>query len=360
MSSATYDVQSHRDVMRVLTDHETFSSVVSAHQAVPNGYDQPEHSAYRKALDPLLSLERVRAFEPSCRRLAAQLVDEAVSQALEQGNVETHQRIALPFALRVQSSYLGWHEAVQEQLRLWLEHSQEATRSGDKERTAAAAQEFEELIDGICARRKDSAPEQDITSALMHVQVFGRRLNLSEIASVLRNWTVGEVGTISASIGILLHWLGSNPQWQKRLRQNRALLPAAIDEVLRLDGPLASNRRVARRDTELSTCPISAGGRISINWIEANRDPEVFPDPHKFVLERCNPHDNLLYGAGIHVCPGASLARMELLVFMQELLNRTSAIELSDNAEHEPVRAQLPDTGYIQLHIRLSPLVSSL
>ncbi|MDO5694021.1 MAG: hypothetical protein Q4G70_16335 [Pseudomonadota bacterium] len=70
--------------------------------------------------------------------------------------------------------------------------------------------------------------------------------------SVLRNWTVGEVGTIAASIGILMHWLATAPDWQRRLREQPGLLPSAIDEVLRIDGPLAANRRITRQAVTLA------------------------------------------------------------------------------------------------------------
>lgn len=338
----------HAEVMQVLLDHATFSSAVSAHPAVPNGYDQPQHTAYRRALDPFFAPERMARFEPVCRALCAATVQEALALG---GALEVMQEFALPFAVRVQSAFLGWPTLLQDELLQWLRRSQQATRSGERAQTAAVAQEFEDLVERVCQARRGAPPTQDVSCELMHTQVDGRPLDLRELASVLRNWTVGEVGTIAASIGILLHWLASHPDWQRRLRGEPALLALAIDEILRIDGPLVANRRITTRATELGGCPLPAGERISINWIAANRDPRVFGDPDAFRIDRY-PELNLLYGAGIHVCPGAPLARLELRILMEEVLARTTRITL--DAGHAPTRAVAPDAGWATLRLTLA------
>ncbi|WP_367067960.1 cytochrome P450 [Oryzisolibacter sp. LB2S] len=338
----------HAEVMQVLLDHATFSSAVSAHPAVPNGYDQPQHTAYRRALDPFFAPERMARFEPVCRALCAATVQEALALG---GALEVMQEFALPFAVRVQSAFLGWPTLLQDELLQWLRRSQQATRSGERAQTAAVAQEFEDLVARVCQARRGAPPTQDVSCELMHTQVDGRPLDLRELASVLRNWTVGEVGTIAASIGILLHWLASHPDWQQRLRGEPALLALAIDEILRIDGPLVANRRITTRATELGGCPLPAGERISINWIAANRDPRVFGDADAFRIDR-DPELNLLYGAGIHVCPGAPLARLELRILMEEVLARTTRITL--DTSHAPTRAVAPDAGWATLRLTLA------
>lgn len=342
-----YSVLRHADVLRVVQDHDTFSSIVSEHQAVPNGYDPPAHSAYRAALDPFLSPGRVAQFEPACRQLAA----HAVQEALSIGEIETHQEFALPFAVRVQSAYLGWPHSVQDELLGWLARSHAATRSGERAQTQAVAQEFEDLVERVRRAREHAAPDQDICTELMHLRIGARRLDLAELASVLRNWTVGEVGTISASVGVLLHWLASHPGWQQRLRAEPALLPEAIDEVLRIDGPLVANRRRTTCPVTLAGRALPEGARVSVHWVAANRDPRAFDAPETFRLGR-DPELNLLYGAGIHVCPGAPLARMELRVLIEEVLARCAQITLA--AGHVPARAAYPDAGFSRLRVVLS------
>lgn len=341
-----WSVLRHADVLRVLHDHGTFGSAVSQHPAVPNGYDPPQHTAYRRALDGFFAPERMQRFTPQCREIASGMVQ----QALALRDVEVHQELALPFAVRVQSAFLGWPPLLQGELLDWLHRSHEATRSGDRERTSAVAQEFEAFVERLHQARRDAPPGHDISTELMHTEVDGRPLDLRELASVLRNWTVGEVGSISASVGIVLHWLATNPDWQQRLRVQPQLLAAAIDEVLRIDGPLVANRRITRAPAQLGGRELEAGERLSVNWVAANRDPRAFEAPETFRIDR-DPALNLLYGAGIHACPGAPLARLELRLLAEELLARTTHIALADGPA--PTRAVYPDAGYATLHVRL-------
>src|SRR5690606_35267849 len=105
-----------------------------------------------------------------------------------------------------------------------------------------------------------------------------------EIASLLRNWTVGEIGTLSASIGILVHFLAVHGQWQDRLRAEPTFIPQAVEEILRIDGPLATNRRVATCPVEIGGRQIAEGEQVTLNWIAANRDQRAFDDPEAFQL----------------------------------------------------------------------------
>lgn len=344
--SMHWSVLRHADVMRVLQDHETFGSAVSQHPAVPNGYDPPQHTAYRRALDPFFSPERMKQFEPVCREVVA----NTVGQALALRDLEINHEFALPFAVRVQCAFLGWPPLVQDELLNWLRRSHAATRSGNRVLTSTIAAEFEAFVERMRTAREDAPHDQDINTELMHTSVDGRPLDLRELASVLRNWTVGEVGTISASVGILLHWLAAHPDWQQQLRQRPELLPPAIDEILRIDGPLVANRRITRAPVELGRRQLGTGERISINWVAANRDARAFEEPDAFRIDR-DPSRNLLYGAGIHVCPGAPLARLELRLLMEELLLRTTRIELPPG--DPPTRAVYPDAGYASLRIRM-------
>jgi cytochrome P450 len=338
----------HEDVTRVLHDHETFSNAVSQHLSVPSGMDPPEHTAYRRIIEPYFAAGRMDAFEPTCR----QIVGELVQNALTVGDVDLIADFALPFAVRVQCAFLGWPPTLHEPLIRWTRKSAAAALVEDRQAMSDIAREFEGFIDDMLETRFQAAakPEDDITAALMHEKVWGRPLSNEEIASILRNWTVGEIGTISASVGILVHYLAQHPALQDQLRAQPSLLPAAIDEILRLHGPLVANRRVATRPVTIGGRKIDAGERISLMWISANRDGRIFEDADSFRLDR-DPADNLLYGAGIHVCPGAPLARMELRVVMEELLARTTALQpVSD----EPAtNAVYPDSGLSALPLQV-------
>ena len=120
-----------------------------------------------------------------------------------------------------------------------------------------------------------------------------------------------------------MQYLAEHTELQYKLHADPSLLPTAIDEILRLHGPLVANRRVTTRPVEIRGRTIPAGQRLSLMWMAANRDSHVFEDPYAFRWDR-DQSQNLLYGAGIHVCPGAPMARLELRVAMEEFLKCTS------------------------------------
>lgn len=344
-----WSVFRHGDVMRVLEDPDTFSNAVSAHLSVPNGMDPPEHTAYRRIIEPYFSPQRMEAIEPHCRTIAAGLI----SRLPASGEVEVMAQLAEDFALQAQCAFLGWPVELHAPLRAWVRKNHAATRSRDRSVMAAVAMEFDGHIREVLAarRRASSATPNDVASELLKEAVRGRELSDEEIVSILRNWTVGELATISAAIGILMHYLAERPSLWEQLRENTGQLHAAIDEILRIDAPLMTARRVTKCPVKLGGQSLAAGERVTLMWASANRDERVFGDPDEFRLDR-DPSLNLLYGAGIHVCPGAPLARLELRVFMEELLDKIDRLSLSP--EHPPVRALYPAAGFATLPMSIS------
>lgn len=336
-----WSVFRHADGLRVLHDHETFSNVVSRHLSVPNGMDPPEHTAFRPIIERYFQPERLRPLEPACRAIIAELLSPRPS-------IELVAEVALPFTARVQCAFLDAPADLAQPLVRWAQQNHAATLAQDRAAQATIAQEFEDLIDALCDRRADLAAGTDVISSLMREEVCGRPLTRREIASILRNWTVGEIGTISASISIIVEFLATHAAWQARLRSDPALLMDAIDEILRLHGPLVANRRVATRAVELGGRRVEAGEPLSLNWVSANRDERVFDHADEFRLDR-DPSLNLLFGAGIHVCPGYAFARLELRVFTEELLARTADIRL-DPAQ-PPTVARYPASGFATLPV---------
>lgn len=336
-----WSVFRHQNVMRVLNDHQTFSSAVSAHLSVPNGMDPPEHTEYRRLIEPYFAAERIAALEPRCRAIAVDLI----SLLPDAGEVELMAECAEHFALQSQCAFLDWPVELHEPLRQWMRKNHEAVRRRDRAAMAAVALEFDSRIRTVLAQRPmaHDGASVDVATRLLREEVRGRRLSDEEVVSVLRNWTVGELATISACVGILAHYLAQRPSLQRGLREQRSLLPAAIDEILRIHAPLVASRRITTMPVELGGCELAAGERITLNWASANRDEAVFGDPDEFRLDR-DPEKNLLYGAGIHVCPGAPLARMELRVFMEEFLARTHRISLA--RKNQPVKAVYPASGF--------------
>lgn len=340
----------HEDVTRAVLDHETFSSAVSVHLNVPSGMDRPEHTIYRQIIERYFSPERMASFEPVCRMI----VVNRVRDLLARGEVEFMTDVALPFAVQVQCAFLGWPPKLHQTLINWIAESQAATLAQDRKATSAAALEFERIIDDLIDTRRQSGagPETDLTAALMHERVWGRLLSNEELSSILRNWTAGEIGTISASVGILVHYLAEHLELQKQLRAQPKSIFAANEEILRIFGPLVSNRRVTTRTVEIGGRKIGAGERITLMWMSANRDEHVFNEPDTFKLDR-DQSKNLLWGAGIHVCPGAPLAQLEMRVFIEELL--ALAGDIATVPDKKPILAVYPASGFVTLPLRFRP-----
>lgn len=338
----------HADVLRIIQDHETFSSAVSRFPSVPNGMDPPDHTAFRALINPYFSAERVAAHAPACRQIVRDLLDSLPSGQ----SVDFMAQFARVFAVHAQCAFLGWSADLYEPLLQWSRKNYEATLNRDPDALAAVALEFDSYITALLDERraagKDAPP--DATTRLLTERIHGRALTDDEIVSILRNWTVGELGTIAASVGILAHYMAAHPALQQRLRDDPALLPAAIDEILRIHPPLILNRRVATKDVNIGGTNVAKGERLAVLWASANRDESVFGDPDEFRLDR-DPQLNLLYGTGIHVCPGAGLARQELLIVMQELLAATSRITADES--QKPVNAFYPGSGFASLALCL-------
>lgn len=338
----------HADALRIVRDHETFSSAVSRFPSVPNGMDPPEHTPFRQLIEPYFDEAHMDAFAPLCRNVAQKQV-----QALPVGQpVELMGEFAQIVALELQCAWLGWPDALHEPLRQWTLKNHAATLSRNEQAQAAVAREFDGYIKDLLSVRRNAgaAAPKDITTHLLRNDSMGRLLTEDEITSILRNWTVGELGTIAASIGILVQYLAVHTDVQQKLRDNAGLLPQAIDEILRIHAPLIMNRRVTTKDVELGGHTLPAGSRIAVLWASANRDETVFGDPDEFRPDR-DPGLNLLYGAGVHVCPGAPLARLELLAVMQALLAGTQRLELNPHAP--PVKAFFPGSGFSSLYVNI-------
>ncbi len=338
----------HEDVTRVLEDHDTFSNAASHHLSIPNAMDPPEHTPYRKIVEGYFTPEHMQAFEPVCRHIADTLVAE---QPLGK-EFELISALARPFALRVQCAFMGWPDALRAPLHQWIGKNHAATRAGDRSAMAQISVEFDGYIKQQLVVRRDAeerAPD-DVTTRLLREHINGRPLSDEEIVSIVRNWTVGELGTIAASVGILVHYLAAHLALQSDLRQNPGNLPDAIDEILRIDAPLIANRRVTTCPVDIGGRKIDAGQRLTLIWAAANRDEAVFGNPEAFEPVK-NSDKNLLYGAGVHVCPGAPLARLELQLLMESLLASTGEITLV--SAKSPERASFPASGYTSLPVRL-------
>lgn len=354
----------HQDIINVLEDLETYSSQTKRVQ-VPNGMDEPEHNRYRSALEPFFSPEWMSTLEPRCRRIASALFEAHASN----DTMEFVNNFAQPFTLQTLCAFVGWPLENWEFLRGWTHGNQEAAFSQNREAGAALAHGYINYVQqGITERRQsesdgdyiqrdlderrqsDGQDGDDLISQLMRTKVDGNPLTDEEIVSTTRNWTAGH-GTVAATLGIIVHALAEDAELQARLRNDPSLIPAAIEEIPRTNGPLVANRRTTTRDVQIDGREIPSGDKLSLIWIAANRDPRAFDDPDEIRLER-DQSKNLLYGHGIHYCVGAELARLELRIAVEELLKRTKTFTIATNASLSP--QVYPSNGFQELPLRLS------
>ena len=337
----------HADVVAAAADSATFSSAVSAHRMVPNSLDPPEHTAFRAVVDRFFTPGRMRALEPRVRAIA-----EAIVRGLPRDTaVDAVRDIGYPFAVRAQADWLGW-QGSEADLLAWMAANHAAARSTDRAKAAAVAAAFDGIVAAQVRRRRALGPAapDDPTTELLQVTVNGAPLSDADIVSILRNWTAGDLGSLAASFGVVVHFLATHADVQAELRRGDGDLAKAIDEMLRIDDPFLVNRRVTTKATHVAGFVLERGTRVYLNWMSANRDEAVFGDPDAYRPEENAPH-NLVYGTGIHVCPGRPLATLELAVLTEALLRATASIELAPEAE--PVRETYPLGGWRRVPLRL-------
>lgn len=337
----------HADVVAAANDPDGFSSATTTRRSVPNSIDPPEHAGWRALIDPFFSAEQMALLQPRVRAIA----DSLVASLPRNTTIDAVAEIGRPLAVRAQTEWLGWHET-KDRLLAWMADNHDATRSGDRERTTAVAAAFDEIIGAQVERRRrlgDAAPD-DPTTELITATYDDRPLEDAEIVSILRNWTAGDLGSIATALGVAVHFLAEHPGVQQELRRDPSGLAPAVDEMLRIDDPFLVSRRVTTETVRIRGHELPAGTRVYLNWTSANRDEAVFGGADAYRPEEHAPF-NLVYGAGIHVCPGRPLASMELVVTVGSLLAATSGIELAPDAT--PVRETYPVGGWRRVPIQL-------
>jgi cytochrome P450 len=309
--------------------------------------DPPEHSPWRALVDSFFAPAQIAALEPRVPAIA-----DAVVAALPRGTVvDAVGEIGTPFAVRAQTAWLGWH-GIEDELLAWMADNHAATRSGDTARNAAVAAAFDENIRKQLRRRRalGSAAPSDPTTALLAATLDGQPLDEAVIVSILRNWTAGDLASMAAALGVVVRFLATRQDVQQTLRDRSQDLAPAIDEILRIDDPFLVNRRVTTRAVRNGAHELTAGTRVYLNWTSANRDEAVFGDPDAYQPQRNAPH-NLVYGTGIHVCPGRPLATTELVVAVEALLNATALIDPASDVATE--RETYPLGGWRRVPVRL-------
>lgn len=333
-----YALTRHEDVVEAALDHETYissekssippSAGVHRPAKPPVESDPPTHGDYRAILDRFFSPDRMHKLEPVIRRAARDLLGRCIAQ----GETDAVADFTFLMPVQVQCFFLG---IPVEDAVLIKNLANEIIHAGMVKdhaiHTAANDRMYDYIDTMIEARVGRPRDANDVVSALLHGEVEGRPLKHDEVAGVLRLFLQAGHGTTTNALGSIIRYLATNPGDQKRLRDDPALIPRAIEEVLRFWSPVRVSGRTVSREVEVAGTTMPAGSKVALMWSSANRDDAVFDDPDMFDLDR-NPNRHLAFGYGVHRCIGFPLAQAQMRIAVEELLSMTDDIKLSGEA----------------------------
>jgi cytochrome P450 family 142 subfamily A polypeptide 1 len=310
--------------------------------------DDPQHWNRRKLVNKGFTPRRVRDREPSIRRAARRLIDALP----EREEFDLIWNLAAWLPVSVIADDLGVAEPDREQLLRWSDDLLSGLGSQDEEvltkQTLASIGYAGYATKLIEARR--AQPTDDLMSMLVHAEVDGHKLSDEEIIMESLLILVGGDETSRHVIsGGVYQLLADRTRWEALLA-DRSLLPSAIEEMLRWVSPIKNMARQATEDVVLAGQSIRKGEKLLLLYPSANRDEAAFEDPFRFDIRR-SPNEHLAFGFGPHFCLGASLARLELTVILEEMLDGLPGLELADPAE-PAYRAANFVSGYESLRVR--------
>ncbi|MFO0687267.1 MAG: cytochrome P450 [Myxococcota bacterium] len=322
-------VTRHADVLALLEDETRFSSR-ALHEANSfpvmgrnvMGMEGEEHRLHKALVAPPFrsGLVAARYVEPILRPLCHELVDRFATRR----EVDLVAEFTKGFPLAVICRLLGLPIEDEKRFSRWAMALIGYAFVPDEAREAA--RHFDRFLAPLLAERR-RRPGDDLLSMLAHAEVEGTRLSDELALSFVRVIFAAGTDTTYNAVGSLIHALLTHPEALERVRSDRALLPAAVEEGLRWNGPIGVLPRILPADAELLGRKMPAGSTILAGLSAATRDPEVFADPDRFDLDR-RSKSPLAFGYGQHFCLGAHLARAELVVALEVLLERLPRMRL--------------------------------
>ena len=318
------------DVYGVLRDHETFSSARGISPGINGGggtlmitSDPPRHTHLRGVVNKAFTPQRVAALRPRIQ----QIVDELLA-GVGNESVDAVALLTYPLPVIVIAGLLGIPPTDRERFKRWSSAVVGFTDTGMRGDNTLAVMEMMQYFAGVIAQRR-TALGDDLISAIVAATIDGERLSDRELLAFCLLLLVAGNETTTNLIGNMLNVLVERPDLWTALRDNRALVPAAVEETLRYDSPVLLLWRTATRPVEIRGTPIAENEKVMVVYAAANRDPDAFPEPDEFRLDR-GLSRHVAFGYGIHYCLGAPLARLEAEVALNELLDRFARVERGD------------------------------
>jgi cytochrome P450 len=355
--SETWSVFRYTDVKRVLSDFHAFSSKFGeseANASITNSMisaDPPRHTKLRSIVSRAFTASSVAKLEPRIREIAHRLLDDAAPR----GHMDIIRDFAEPLPVTVIAEMLGIPVEDRKKFKEWSDSIVGGANTVSGERSNADTQRgLTKYFSDILSER-GSHPRSDLISSIVASEVDGQRLTHQEALGFCLLLLVAGNETTTNLIGnaVQIFTEGSGERVLSRLEQNTALVPSAVEEVLRYKSPVQSMFRVAAVDVEVGERKIRAGQTV-LSWIgSANRDESVFAEPDEFNIDR-KPNPHIAFGHGIHMCLGASLARLEARVALTALIERLGQIK-----RENPDQRLEPIKNYIIHGVRHLPIVFS-
>ena len=333
----------HDDITQVLRDGETFSSahiidlimgpIMGEH--IMLGMDDPEHRRYRAIVSTAFRQKVLAQWE---QELVVDVANELIDSFVGRGSADLVREFNFPFPTKVISGILGLPREDYRQFQRWTTAILSFFTKLDE--AIVASQEVKEYMAVILAERRRE-PREDLISELAQAELDGEHLSDEEIFSFLRLLLPAGVETTYRATGNMLFSLLSNPGQLEAVRSDRELIPQAIEESLRLETPLLNITRLATKDAEVGGVPIPAGSTVMLMLAAANRDETRYLDPDNYDVLRENPKPHISFGHGPHACLGTHLARLEMRVALNLLLDRLPNLRLDPDGDDPHIRGQV-------------------
>ena len=304
--------------------------------------DPPGHTRNRRLISRAFTPASVRRYEGFTRDVCRRLIGSITAGATRAEPVDFVARFAVPLPVSVIAHALDVPSDRIEDFKRWSDASVAAIGSDltDDEIIEDLSEilELEEFVADQIERKRRAGPAPDIMSQLVYAQLsdeelYGasrRMLSDEEIQSIVRQLIVAGNETTTNLLTQIMITFAQAPEWWTRMASDSELIPAVVDEGLRMASPSAVNQRITKCPVELGEVTIPEGDIVLVSYVAADHDPSVFPDPEQFDPQRENLGELLAFGRGIHFCPGASLARMEARIAMEELVAAYESFELPD------------------------------
>lgn len=345
----------YQDIVNILRDTQTFicsERITLPPQAspvpvIPLESDEPDHSWYRSVLAPFLTPKAVRQFEDRIRAI----VVEALTAIMERGSGDIVKDFAARIPTRAMAMVFGFTDEDAYRFDAGFSALVNAAGSADAARQIAAVEGFKAFLLEKLAEGRSHPSESGLVSAILRHETDGRKYSEDEQLGLMWSAAGGAIDTTKHAIGHLIRAIGVNQVIRSSLIEDPKRIPAAVEDSLRLNAPAFMTARYVARDVRLGEAALQRGQRVLLVHGWGNRDESVFPAPDEMRLDR--PAGKLLtFGHGIHLCVGMHLARLELRIAAEEVLQRIPQFELAD-LDARPVLHGGMMWGYDALPIRL-------